>query len=865
MAAGWGVLAGVAAQMQQTALSDAHAYLVAALVGGAGLLIGLWPARAAAWTRRSERHPAQLLVAALMAGCAAALAFGLTGWRASERLAEALAPSLVGQDVLLTGCVVDLPQLRREGRSFLFAVQTAERAGQPLAVPRQVPGLIALSWYDTPATPGEDAPQDPDEPANPGVQAGQCWRLTARLKLAHGLVNPHGFDAELWWFEQGVRAVGTVRARQQAPTLLSDHAGSPVPRWRQALRDALFAAVPDARSAGVLAALSLGDQGAINRDDWSVFRRTGVAHLVSISGLHITMFAWLAQGLLRRAWRRSERLMLAWPAPQAARVGGVLLAWGYAVFSGWGVPAQRTVIMLAVSAALQLTGVLWPWPMVLGAAAVVVVLFDPWACLQAGFWLSFMAVGLLMASGASGASGDGADAALPRTGQAPSTWVSRWGGRLWATAQGGVRAQLTATFGLAPLTLVFFKQISLVGLLANLVAIPIVSFVITPLALLGALWAPLWSAAAWVVQQLVAWLAWLSSWPWATWNAPVAPLWAQALGLLGAALLVTARRWPHRLAAVALVVPLLCPTVERPAPGHFELVAADIGQGTAVLVRTATHLLVYDAGPIYGLHGEGGDAGSKVLLPLLHARGERAPDVLLLSHRDTDHVGGAASLLRELPPGELLSSLETSHPLLAAAREAGVRTTRCAAGQNWVWDGVRFEVLQPPPATPQELAEQDDAMRTRRAGQRDAGRFKTNALSCVLRVSEVNGPGRALLTGDIEREQEAALVDALGADLRASVLVVPHHGSKTSSTEAFINAVHPDVAVIQAGYRNRYGHPAPPVSARYHDHVIPLVDSPTCGAFSWSSDRAAASSPHRLGVCERKREAHYWRTAPPPP
>ena len=857
MAAGVGVLAGVAVQMQQAALSDARVYPVAVLVGAVGLLVGLWPVRAAAWIRQSEWHPKQLLIAASMAACAAALAFGLTGWRAGERLSEALAPDLVGQDLVLSGCVTDLPQLRRDGRSFLFAVQSAEFAGQPLAVPSQVPSLIALSWYDTPAAAGEETPQDPDEPVGLGVQAGQCWRLSARLKLAHGLVNPHGFDAELWWFEQGVRAVGTVRARRMAPVLLSGHAGSPVPRWRQALRDALFAHVPDARSSGVLAALSLGDQGAINRDDWGVFRRTGVAHLVSISGLHITMFAWLAQGLLRRAWRRSERLMLAWPAPQAARVGGVLLAWGYAVFAGWGVPAQRTVIMLAVSAALQLAGVLWPWPMVLGAAAVVVLLFDPWACLQAGFWLSFMAVGLLMASGSAGSD----DASQARAERAPSTWVSR----LRATTLAGVRAQLTATFGLAPLTLVFFKQISLVGLLANLVAIPVVSFVITPLALLGALWSPLWSLAAWVVQQLVAWLAWLSSWPWATWNAPVAPLWAQALGLLGAALLVTARRWPHRLAAAVLVLPLLCPTIERPAPGHFELLAADIGQGTAVLVRTATHSLVYDAGPIYGLHGEGGDAGSKVLLPLLHARGERAPDVLLLSHRDTDHVGGAASLMRELPPGELISSLEPSHPLWAAAREAGARTTRCAAGQSWVWDGVRFEVLQPPPATPQELAEQDEALRARRGGQRDAGRFRSNALSCVLRVSEVNGTGRVLLTGDIEREQEAALVDALGAGLRADVLVVPHHGSKTSSTDAFIEAVRPQVAVIQAGYRNRYGHPAPAVAARYHDHAVTLIDSPSCGAFTWSSASAATPPAPPLGVCERRREAHYWRTSPAPP
>jgi competence protein ComEC len=840
MAAGSGVLAGVATQVQQAALWAPRVYLVAALLGGVGLLIGLRPARVELGPMPGVRSPGEWLACALVASCAVTFGFGLTGWRAGERLAEALAPELVGRDLQLTGCVADLPQLRRNGRAFLFKVRRAELDGQVLAVPRDVPGLISLSWYDDAASQTDDdgAPLA-DEPTGAGVRAGQCWRLTARLKLAHGVVNPYGFDAELWWFEQGVRAVGTVRTRQVL-TLMDDHAGSPVPRWRQALRDEIFAQVPDARAAGVLAALSLGDQGAINRDDWAVFRRTGVAHLVSISGLHITMFAWLAQGLLRRAWRRSERLMLAWPTPQAARVGGVLLAWGYAVFSGWGVPAQRTVLMLAASAALRVAGVRWPWPMVLGAAAVAVLLFDPWACLQPGFWLSFMAVGLLMASDSAHDEPDGAPP--PR----------RWFERLRAALAGGLRAQVVATFGLAPLTLVFFKQISLVGFVANVVAIPVVSFVITPLAMLGALCAPLWALGAWVVQQLVAWLNWLASWPWATWNAAAAPSWAQALGLLGAALLVTQRRWPARAAAVALVLPLLHPPIERPAPGRFELVVADIGQGTAVLIRTATHLLVYDAGPIYGLHGEGGDAGGKVLLPLLHARGERRIDVLMLSHRDTDHVGGAASLLREMPPGELLSSLEPGHALLQTAQQAGTRTTRCAAGQSWEWDGVRFDVLQPAPATPQDLAAQQAVG----ARAREVGRFRPNALSCVLRVSTA-GQGRVLLTGDIEREQEAALVEQLGADLRADVLIVPHHGSKTSSTDAFIEAVQPRVAVIQAGYRNRYGHPAPLVAQRYHAHAVELVASPACGAYTWTGTGA--------GRCERHAIAHYWRTLPPQP
>lgn len=838
MAAGGGVLAGVATQVQQAALWSSRVYLAAAIVGGLGLLISLRPARAHTLPLHSEWHAHNLVAAMLATVCATALSFGLTGWRAGERLAEALAPDLVGRDLVLTGRVVSLPQLRQNGSAFLFEVESAELNGQALNVPRQVPSLISLSWYDEPsATDDDEQPARSDEAAGATVQAGQRWRVMAKLKYAHGLVNPHGFDAELWWFEQGVRAVGAVRARQARPQLLGDHIGSPVPRWRQTLREDLFDHVHDARAAGVLAALSLGDQGAINRDDWAVFRRTGVAHLVSISGLHITMFAWLARGAIRRGWRRSERLMLWWPTPQAARLGGVLLAWAYAVFSGWGVPAQRTVLMLAVSAALQLGGVLWPWQMVLGAAAVAVLLFDPWACLQAGFWLSFMAVGLLLASAPVDESKDESTGDV----SAPRTLLGRVLVRFKAGVMGGLRAQLIATLGLAPLTLVFFKQISVVGFVANVVAIPVVSFVITPLAMLGGLWAPLWDAGAWVVQALVAFLAGLASWSGATWSAAVAPPWACAMGLLGAALFVTQRLWRWRVVAVALVLPLLFPPVGRPQPGRFELVAADIGQGTAVLVRTAQHLLVYDAGPQYGLHGEGGDAGTKVLLPLLHARGERSIDVLMLSHRDTDHVGGAAALMREMPPHTLLSSLEPSHPLLQVARQAGAQATRCAAGQSWVWDGVHFEVLQPAPASPQMLADQD------------AGRIKPNSVSCVLRVS--SGQGSALLTGDIEREQELALVSQRGAGLRSDVLLVPHHGSKTSSTDAFIDAVRPRVAVIQAGYRNRYGHPAAPVVDRYRAHQIELVSNIACGAYTWNGS----------GMCERQAEPHYWQTQLPPP
>jgi competence protein ComEC len=430
--------------------------------------------------------------------------------------------------------------------------------------------------------------------------------------------------------------------------------------------------------------------------------------------------------------------------------------------------------------------------------------------MQPGFWLSFGAVGLLMAAGGESAEG--------------------WRAQLRAA----LRTQGIATVGLAPLGLICFAQLSLVGLLANLVAIPLVSFVVTPLALLGGLFggvsAPLWTLAAWLMQALMAWLRLLASWPAAVWWVPTAPLWAQALALLGAALMVMRLPWRLRAVGLAMAVPLLWPSVPRPADGEFELIAPDIGQGNAVLVRTRGHQLLFDTGPAYA---PGADAGERVLLPLLRSLGVRGLDLLMLSHRDSDHVGGAATLMQALPVAELRSSLEPGHPLL----RAGPPAVRCEAGQGWTWDGVRFDVLHPLPA----LYE---------------GAHKSNDMSCVLRITAASGR-RALLAGDLEADQERALARR-EADLRADVLLVPHHGSKTSSSAEFLAAVRPAVGLVQAGYRSRFGHPAPPVMARYQAAGIEVVASPSCGAWRWHSDGGPAT-------CERDLGRRYWsdRVAPP--
>jgi competence protein ComEC len=792
-------LVGSALQLQQTALWPRVSYLACGAVAALVLAVVAW---------RAVRHGGRFLALLMATVAVAALAFAQAGVRGSVRVAQTLPAELEGRDLIVTGRIVRLPQIDAEGLHFFFEPDGARGVdNQPVTLPTR----LWLAW------PREASGQ----PAR--VLAGERWQLPLRLKRPHGAMNPEGFDAELYLFEQGIGAVGSVRAAAPTDAQRLDH-----PRWwrpdeqldaaRQRWRDAVLlqGARPDV--AGVLAALTVGDQSAIDSPGWALFRQTGVAHLMSISGLHITLFAWLAGGLIGRLWRQSRRLVLAWPTPFAARWGGVLAATGYALVAGWGVPAQRTVWMLVLTIGLQQLGLRWPPLLVCLLAGAAVIALDPWALLQPGFWLSFVAVALLIAS----------HPPAPDTEQ-----VLPWRARVRQVASAALRQQVVATLALAPLTLLLFQQISLIGFVANLLAVPWVTLIVTPLALAGLLWPALWTLAGWALQPLLAALAWLGELPLAVWTVPAAPAWAAAFGLLGGALLVLPLPRLARLAGLPMLLPLLWPAVERPPPGRFELVAADVGQGSAILVRTTNHLMLHDTGPSYGLDN---DAGQRVLLPLLRARGETQIDSLVLSHRDTDHVGGAPAVLAALPVGELRTGLEPGHPLRRATGPGHqpVRHVDCEAGQTWQWDGVRFEVLHPP------------------AGLWKPG-LKPNAMSCVVRVQDAAGHS-VLLTGDVEADQEQALVERFGTRLKSDVLLVPHHGSQTSSTAAFLAAVQPKQAVVQVGYRSRFGHPHPAVLARYVAAGIPVVRTDHCGAWRQSPEGAS---------CTRAVRRRYWHWQTP--
>ncbi|KAB2966666.1 MAG: DNA internalization-related competence protein ComEC/Rec2 [Zoogloea sp.] len=718
---------------------------------------------------------------------ALAVGFLYAGWRADMRLSEALPIALEGQDVVVSGVVASLPQAFERGQRFVFDLDEG---------PQPLPGRISLAWYDGPA--------DRVGPAAPVLHAGQRWRLTVRLKRPHGNLNPHGFDYEGWLLQQGIRATGYVRPDGERALLDPAVAafGLAVERLREGVRDRFRQALPEGRYAGVLIALAIGDQRAIPAEQWRVFARTGISHLVAISGMHVTMIATLAALLVGAGWRRSPALALRWPAQQAGVMAGFVVAWGYCLLAGWGVPAQRTLYMLGcVSLALVLRRDVAP-SRVLAAALGVVVVIDPWSVLAAGFWLSFGAVAVLLLVSAG------------RLGP---------GGRVLSA----LRTQWAVTLGLVPALLVLFQQFSLVSPLANGIAIPLISFVVTPLALLFALlplqmFADLAHGAMVLTMLPVGWLGELPGAAWQQAAPPVLLAWLATACCLWALL---PRGTPARLVGLLPLLALLLWSPERPPDGRARVTVLDVGQGLAVHVQTARHDLLYDTGPAFSSDA---NSGERILLPYLRAVGVHRLDALVVSHQDQDHAGGAESVLTGLPVARVLVSLPANHPLRLIA---GPRGEACATGQAWEWDGVRFHVLHP-----------GEAVDEGRAG---------NTATCVLQVEAAGR--RVLLSSDIEAVSESQILAREGGTLASEFVLAPHHGSRTSSSAAFIAATAPRWVIFPVGYRNRFRHPAADVWARWGASGAGLLRTDLAGAVSFEVGPVVAEP-----VAERERAPRYW-------
>jgi competence protein ComEC len=722
---------------------------------------------------------------ALLVPLAFAAGFFWAAALAHLRMADWLAPELEGRDLDVVGVVSSLPAVSERAVRFELEVESAAE---------RLPKKLLLAWYRSPS-PEEGPAQLADQ-----VHPGERWLFTVRLRRPHGHLNPQGFDYEAWLLERGVGATGYVRQKGAQRRLGSRNSFfDGIERTREAVRDRFQAQLGATPAAGILAALAVGDQRAISAEEWKLFNRTGVTHLMSISGLHVTLVSGLVAGLVAFGWRRVPSAALRLPARKAAAAAAIAAALGYTLLAGFAVPAQRTFYMVSVVAAALWLGRIASPARTLALALAAVVAADPWAPLAPGLWLSFAAVALIFYVASNG------------------SWLAQWGRMQWAI-----------TVGLAPAALLLFGQVSVAGPLANALAIPVVSVIITPLALLAALipFALLAEGAAWLVEWLLAFLEWCAALPGALWQQHVPSPWAAALAMAGALWILAPRGVPWRAGGLALMAPAFALAPPAPEAGEAWITTLDVGQGLAVVVRTATRTLLYDAGPAYGPEA---DSGGRIVVPVLRSAGIRALDMLVLSHEDTDHLGGALTVLETLEVQALAASIPPRHALNALAAAPG----RCSAGRSWEWDGVRFEFLHPAP------------------GWETARR---NNQSCVLRVAA--GGASMLLTGDIERAAEDRLAKTVAA-LKSDVLLVPHHGSRSSSSAEFIAAVAPRWAVVPAGYRNRFGHPAREVLERYGAAGVPVLRTDLDGAVHVLLKGGAIRV-----EAERRLRPRYWRRSP---
>ncbi|MEY3759979.1 MAG: hypothetical protein RIR39_1470, partial [Pseudomonadota bacterium] len=584
-------------------------------------------------------------------------------------------------------------------------------------------------------------------------------------------------DYERWLFTQGVGAVGYVRPDSKPVLLGRDSAWINISVWRQHITDRLSFLLSDRPSLGLIKALTIGDGNSITQQQWDVFRKTGTTHLVVISGSHVGLIAGLAYFLVLKVWAWTG--LLRWSPQRVAAVAAMLVAVFYAGLAGFSVPAQRAMIMLTVvMLAIILQRNTRPFN-TLAVALFAVLAFDPLAVLAVGFWLSFLAVSLII--------------------YVVAGRLSKSGYMLE-----GIKINWATSVGLSPLLLFFFQQVSLISPLANFIAVPVISLLAVPLSLLAVVvmfsFPLLASKLFMVVDSALQALWWLlvrlAELPMSTISHAQPSVWALVFALPGVLLLLAPRGMPARWLSLIMFLPLVFTPANKPKAGSINMTLLDVGQGLSVVVQTENHWLVYDTGAKFSAES---DMGRSVVLPFLRRQGADKIDRLIISHGDNDHIGGALSLLQGMPTEQVLTS--------APQQLSNYSPLMCEAGQSWTWDNVTFTLL-----SPQHPFVSD------------------NDNSCVLKIESEQGA--VLLTSDIETAAESWLVETYGNQLKANVLISPHHGSKTSSTYEFLQAVQPVYVLIPAGYRNQFGHPHQEVLDRYEQIKAQWLNTADSGAIS---------------------------------
>lgn len=663
------------------------------------------------------------------------------------------------EGVLLSarGVVKSIPTEDQFGQHFVFQVQ--QLSDDKVVIKHQAD--IHLSWN-----------------TNKKIKPGDVFLLQIKIKRIHGLNNPGGFNYATWALQNHLRASGTVVGGAPQRFLYHDYLFSPLNQLRQCLKFKIAHILPVSDTSNWLLALMLGEREQEPASQWDVLRATGTNHLMAIAGLHIGLTAGFVYAMVNWLWRRSRQLVLLYPAPLAASWASLIIAWCYSALAGFSLPTQRACIMLTIFLGAKIARRSLPAWHALVVAMLVVLLLNPLSLLSESFWLSFTTIALII-FGMQGR-------------VATSGWWWHWG-----------RVQAVICFGLLPLSLWFFQQSSLISLIANSIAIPWLGFLILPFCLLALLFL-CWSSAISGLMLVIAdkslhwlWLilTWFSGLHFAVWTAPINSFLLLAVTMTGCLILLLPRGTPGKLLGVIWLAPLIFYQAPVPRSNQFWLTVLEVGQGLSLVVQTQHHQLIYDAGPKFGTQL---DMGDSVVVPFLRYSGIKNLDMMVISHGDNDHVGGAAAVIKQIPVYQIFTS--------APEKINANNVTLCTAGISWNWDGVKFAFLYPY-ANAQSLG---------------------NDSSCVLKIT--NGKQSILLTGDIEKFAENKLLSNAQNDLSANILIAAHHGSKTSSQLAFIRAVHPQYVIYSTGYLNRYHFPHPAVTSRYADEKIFQLNTVNTGA-----------------------------------
>jgi len=668
----------------------------------------------------------------------------------------------------------------------------------------------------------------PPEPSP--LFAGDRWQFMVRLKRPHSMLNPGGSDHEKYLWQHQIRALGTVigdvnqsinqNNQNHNHRLFVDNVKFEyfILRLRQNLKIKITAALERQPLTAMINAVVLGDQSGISKKQWQIFRDTGSSYLMAIAGLHICLAASVVFLLVQFLWRLMPRLVLCLPAHHAAAIAGLFAAIIYSVLSGFSIPTQRALIMLSVFTFTLLARRHTNAWYTLCLALLIILIVDPFAVLNDGFWLSFIAVALIFY------------VSVGRL-QLSHSWWRRYSRMQWAI-----------TLGLAPITLMFFSQTSLITFVANIIAMPGVCSLVVPLSILGSLLlllSPTYGAiilllAEKLLELIWWWLQWLATFSQFNWQQSVVNWWTVILAMIGVLILLTPRGFYGKWVGILWLLPLIFYQPLQLKEGEFWLNVLDVGQGLATVIQTRNHVLVYDTGPKF----MDGDAGENVMIPFLRTFGINSIDMMVISHGDIDHSGGVDSIVAMMQVNKILASEVNKLSPFVMKRMPQQQVQNCHRGQEWQWDGVNFKILHPP------------------LGVAANG----NDTSCVLRVAGVNGSNSILLLGDVTKAQEKLLLQ--NTSLATTVVVAAHHGSATSSSSFFVKATNPQYVIFSAGYKNRFHFPAAKVVERYLQQGSSILSTFDTGAITFKFKPAAvgsktANQQHEI-LLYRQLVRRYW-------